>query len=73
MTIRTYIKKLQKLADKYPNAKVVYSSDEEGNVFGPLVYSPTSGCFNDDLFVEESQFKKLKEFHNLKVNSICLN
>jgi hypothetical protein len=71
MTIKTYIKKLQKLADKHPKAKVIYAIDEEGNSFKPVIYTPSVGAFVDFEFIDECEFKE--EASRLKVNAVCIN
>lgn len=63
MKLKNYIVKLQKLADKYPDATVVYSSDEEGNSFKEVVYAPTAGDFDGESFEGDAQ----------RVNAVCVN
>jgi hypothetical protein len=72
MKLKDYIKKLQKLAEKYPNATVCYSSDSEGNSFESVVYNPGAGCFDkqDRRFDHEDTFE---EDDGLKVNAVCIN
>jgi len=41
MTLREYIKALQELEKQHGNKEVWYSSDEEGNNYEPVHYSPT--------------------------------
>lgn len=41
MKIKSYIKKLQKLAERYPNAVLVAASDDEGNSFNEVNFGPT--------------------------------
>lgn len=41
MKIESYIKKLQKLAQKYPNAVLVTASDDEGNSFSEVNFGPS--------------------------------
>jgi UDP-N-acetylglucosamine 2-epimerase len=65
MKLKQYIKKLQKLADKYPDVAVIYSSDDEGNGYSFVQYDPSVG-----------EFKNGYEFDNELVtefNAVCLN
>lgn len=68
MTIKEYIEELEVLAKEYPEAKVIYSKDDEGNKFEYVHFFPTIGNFNDGNFDGE-------DFNNdnKKNNAICLN
>jgi hypothetical protein len=64
MTLKEYIKELKKLEKLYPNAQLVYSSDDEGNSFEKVHMGPTAGMFEG------------REFGGCKpdeVNAICIN
>jgi len=75
MTLQTYIKHLQKICDKYPKAKVVYSSDDEGNNFAPVEFPPQVGDFKDDEFISEENFEEWEEDYGrkCKVTAILIN
>ncbi len=65
MKLRDYVKLINNLAKKYPNAKVIYSIDDEGNDFCMVHYAPQAGNFNSD----EGEWD-----NNVKpVNSVCIN
>ena len=64
MKLKEYIKKLEKIAKKNPNALVITSSDDEGNDFHEVVFDPTLGNFKDREFDPES---------GEKPNAVCLN
>jgi hypothetical protein len=66
MTLEKYITKLNKLVEKHPeslNMKVVFSIDEEGNEFKPVIYDPSIGNYID------GDFKVALS----KCNSVCIN
>lgn len=66
MTLKQYINNLQKISNEFPNLTVVYSADEEGNSFSPVVYNPTVGEFkNGDEFDTE--------YSGDKPNAVCVN
>ena len=75
MTIKTYIKKLQKLANKYPKAEVVYSigdgcSSRRTGIL-KVVGDPSAGSYQN-----EASFSDLDEWtpsYSLKPNAILLN
>ncbi len=73
MKIKTYIKALQKLADKHPNAAVVYAIDGEGNSFQKVEFVPTVGLYNDvdNTFYSEEQDGDDDNEDNQE--AICLN
>ena len=75
MKIKKYLKVLQELAEKYPNADVVFASDAEGNSYDRVNYNPTPGHFNESEFVPEAHFEEyMQDFEGkLKTNAICLN
>jgi hypothetical protein len=68
MKIEKYIEQLQDLAEKYPNAKVVYSTDDEGNGFGLVHHDPCAGNFRDGEFTNG----ELSE-ESVEINAICIN
>lgn len=68
MTLKTYIKKLQKLETKYPKAKVVYAADEEGNAFRNVLFDPVAGHFSDGEFSNDTGLEEGE-----KINAICIN
>lgn len=41
MKLKDYIKQLEKVAEKNPNAIVICASDEEGNSFNEVHFTPT--------------------------------
>ena len=45
MKLKEYAKKLSKLAEKYPNAIVVYGYDDEGNGYQEVNFIPTAGSY----------------------------
>ena len=68
MKLKDYAKQLQVLADKYPNALVITSSDDEGNSYGEVVYSPAAGKFKNG---EWEPFDN--DSATAKPNAVCLN
>lgn len=78
MTLKTYIKKLQALHDQYPNAKVVYSSDDEGNSFHFVGSLPTVGHFDgEDCFIPQERIAEWVEegepIQTMPLNAVCIN
>ncbi len=74
MKLKHYIKELEKLANKYPEAILVCSSDNEGNSFNKVYYTPTVGLFNqeDQSFYPEGNHDDINEDKD-HVRSICIN
>lgn len=70
MNITDYAKHINKLAEEFPDAKVVYAQDEEGNSFHPVAYDPSAGKYKDREFTprDSEDFGKKG-----KVNAICIN
>ena len=56
MKLKEYIKKLQKVAKTHSNATVIYSKDDEGNLFSELNYSPSLGNFCEGSFLLKASF-----------------
>ena len=67
MKLKEYAKLIATLAEKYPNAKVIYSRDDEGNGFEEVHYAPSLGDFDS----ENGEFESDGE--NKKVNAVCVN
>jgi len=66
MKLKEYIANLQEICNKYPNLKVIYSSDEEGNNFDEVCYSPTIGKFKN------GEFENM-EGEKTKPNAVVIN
>jgi len=63
MKLKDYIQKLQKIAETHPDLPVVYSRDDEGNVFQEVNYEPSVGHFKDHDFTTETNMP----------NAVCIN
>jgi len=68
MTLKDYMHQLIEIVEANPEAlecEVLAATDDEGNQFNPVYYSPCLGNFvNGTFFVEED---------NTPPNAICLN
>jgi hypothetical protein len=66
---------LQKICDKHPTLKVVYSSDEEGNSFSLVEFPPQVGDFKDGEFIAEENFEEWEEDsgRKYKVTAVLIN
>jgi hypothetical protein len=79
MTFAEYLKNLQELAEQRPevlNFKVVFSTDDEGNSYDPIYYTPTVGYHFEDCFVSETQLNEMEpedreEYKD--INAVCIN
>ena len=71
MFLKDYVKKLHKLAVKYPDAKVVYAADDEGNYFKELAFGPSLGSFDGSEFINDDGTEEYSQ--QFKTNSVCLN
>ena len=76
MTLEKYLKHLNKIVEKNPEAlkyELIYAKDDEGNDFKAVSYKPSLGFLNvnDNEFtsVEDEDFKELEE----EPNVICIN
>lgn len=68
MKLKDYSELISALAKKYPDAKVVYSCDEEGNAFSESHFSPSEGRFSKGQFMSIDD-----QMPPDKVNAICIN
>tara|TARA_R110002074_G_scaffold32309_4_gene90245 strand:- start:18791 stop:19000 length:210 start_codon:yes stop_codon:yes gene_type:complete len=69
MTLEIYIKNLQEFVVENPEmsqALVVTSSDDEGNSYDHVHYSPSSGIYTDREFRHEL-------YEDEKFNAVCVN
>jgi hypothetical protein len=78
MKLKEYAETINKLAERYPDLEVVYSSDDEGNSFQKLILCGSLGHFEGDYhgeFTDEDYFEEDGEFNEreYKVNAICIN
>ncbi len=75
-TLKEYIAELQKVVDKYPDAKAVYSHDDEGNQHQLVSWAGTPGYYDDNgEFFQESDFKYCREEMGMEpvINAVCIN
>tara|TARA_B100000959_G_scaffold276043_1_gene330219 strand:+ start:382 stop:606 length:225 start_codon:yes stop_codon:yes gene_type:complete len=74
MKLKEYIYFLAKALKRYPDAEVVYASDDEGNGYSKAHFHATLGHYDGEGFESENDAgadeKREKGF---TVNAICLN
>jgi hypothetical protein len=70
MKLKQYAQIINKLAEKHPNLKVIYSSDEEGNGYDEVMFPPSICCFTED---REVIFKDDFEAEGVEANAIIVN
>ena len=82
MTLKEYAESINKLAEKYPDILVVYSSDDEGNNFQKVHNTGTLGFFDGDYhgdFIsiehikEDPEYEMYKPYVNKEPNVVCIN
>jgi hypothetical protein len=82
MTLKEYSESISKLAENYPDALVVYSSDDEGNSYQKVSSDGTLGFCNGDYYgdffalchVEECPEEEVyKQYVGKKPNAVCIN
>ena len=71
MTLNEYIEQLQKLAKQYPDAVLIYASDDEGNSFDIVSNTPTKMYFDEE---ENAAYNNEKDgWGNEMQIAICIN
>jgi len=65
MQLKEYVKSLAILAEKYPNATVVYSTDDEKKRFSIVGFTPSAGTF------VEGEFRYTG--NEAEKNYVCIN
>jgi hypothetical protein len=60
MKLKDYAKRIALLAKKYPNVDLVYASDNEGNSFHNVFYSPAIGEMDGEMFINYEPDSKAK-------------
>lgn len=75
MKLKEYLKSLNDFVENNPDCleyEVISSSDDEGNSFNIVHYSPSLGVFEDREFIS---IEELDEYNRDKseVNSVCIN
>lgn len=71
MILKEYIQHLLDIVDKNPEYNgftVVSASDDEGNDFQPVHYTPSIGFYDED----EREFANDEEYSE-RFNAICIN
>lgn len=63
MKLKQYANYINELAKKYPDVKVVYAADNEGNNFSKVYWEPTYGHFDGNMF----------ENNTCPINAVCVN
>lgn len=66
MILKDYIKQLQEIEEEHGGElEVVYSTDDEGNNFSPVHYSPSAGTMSDYGFDNDADEED--------IDSVCIN
>jgi hypothetical protein len=74
MNIKDYAIYINNLAEKYPEATMVFARDEEGNGYGHVHYAPAAGLFDGDEWYpltpddEEAECRTPKDVTHVLVN-----
>jgi uncharacterized protein YkuJ len=68
MKLKNIIEELQKIYEKHGNINVVYASDNEGNYFQSVNFTPSVGFFKANEFYMGEDIPERK-----KVNAVCIN
>ena len=66
--LSTFIKRCQQLMKNHGDLPCVTSSDDEGNSFGAVWYTPSAGHHEDTEFTPSDDMSKEQS-----VNCVCLN
>lgn len=67
-----YVATLNDFLENNPDCKemeVISSSDEEGNSFNKVLFTPTKGHFDGDGFIDDVE--ELED--DQKINAVCIN
>lgn len=67
MKLKEYIKKLNDILEEHGDLECIYSSDDEGNNFQRVNYSPQAGNF------EEEDFNEVDSDDDKEINCVCIN
>ena len=73
MKLREYIKHLQELAEKHPEAlemDVITAKDAEGNGYEAVYYEPSMGHYDGEDFTASDSEDYDEDYEN---NAICVN
>ena len=75
MKLKEYIENLNLLIaenPEYAELDVIYSADDEGNQYFPVIYEPTIGFHQKGEFYCPHEFEDF-DLADKKPNSICIN
>jgi len=73
MKISEMINALNEIYKKHGDLQIVYSSDEEGNFFGTVGFTPTVGVYEQHDFMDEEYLKEEYGDEEYTINSVCIN
>jgi len=75
MKLRDYVEHLRKLVRKHGDDEVVYASDEEGNAFHKVFYTPSIGFYKDgEYYPADGQTKEsIEEKFGKEHSVVCIN
>ena len=69
MKLKEYIEVLTDIEQSHPNAKIIYSCDEEGNRYSEVFYQPAAGCYDGLYWETEGDLEETGG----EVNAVCIN
>ena len=69
MKLKEYIEVLTDIERTHPNAKLIFSCDDEGNRFSEVHYQPALGYYDGCDWETEGELEETGS----KVNAVCIN
>lgn len=78
LRLADYAAHVSELAKNYPDAVVIYASDEEGNSFHKSYFAPAMGCWQEGWqeFLTQGDIQDRKETGDdgtYELNACCIN
>lgn len=75
MTLKKYIENLNEFVKENPetlNMQVVTSSDDEGNSYNLVHFTPSKGIYKDREFISHEQYEDWDR-EDSETNAVCVN
>ena len=75
MTLRQYLEGLKKFVREHGDSEVVYASDEEGNSFHKVFYTPSAGFYKNGEYypADQETIESIEKKFGKEHKAICVN
>lgn len=73
MKLSEYIKNLESILKENGDLEVIYASDDEGNSYDKIYFTPSVGHYNSEEKEYFQEGESMEEMELTEINAVCVN